>query len=100
MYYCKCSSHFFKGCTYKSLSCSMNDHRRSHKFKVDKLVCHVCGMEFSSSTGLLVHSSYHKEADMKYKCRQCGKVFGWRHELNVSRWITDTCTCTFIFMYM
>ncbi|CAG2195054.1 KRAB [Mytilus edulis] len=70
-----------QGCTYKSLSRNMKDHMRCHKYKKEKLVCHVCGMEFTSEGGLRSHSSFHKEEEMKFKCKECDKVFGWKHEL-------------------
>lgn len=41
-------------------------------------------MEFTSEGGLRAHSSHHKEEEMKFKCKECGKVFGWDHELTVS----------------
>ncbi|CAG2241008.1 unnamed protein product [Mytilus edulis] len=72
----------FQGCTYKCLNINMKDHMRCHKYKKEKLVCHVCGMEFTSEGGLRAHSSYHKEEEMKFKCKECDKVFGWKHELS------------------
>ncbi|CAC5400325.1 unnamed protein product [Mytilus coruscus] len=71
-----------QGCAYKCLNINMKDHMRCHKYKKEKLVCHVCGMEFTSEGGLRAHSSYHKEEEMKFKCKECDKVFGWKHELS------------------
>jgi hypothetical protein len=42
-------------------------------------------MKFTSEGGLRSHTSYHAEENLKHKCRECGKVFGWDHELSVSK---------------
>jgi hypothetical protein len=34
-------------------------------------------MKFTSEGGLRSHTSYHAEENLKHKCRECGKVFGW-----------------------
>ncbi|XP_052074241.1 zinc finger protein 676-like [Mytilus californianus] len=70
-----------EGCSHKCLNINLYNHKKCHRYKTDKLVCHVCGMEFTSEGGLRAHSSHHKEEEMKFKCKECGKVFGWDHEL-------------------
>ena len=60
------------------------NHKRCHRFKTDKLVCDHCGMEFTSMGGLRSHMSYHKDKEMTHRCKECGEVFGWDHELSVS----------------
>ncbi|XP_063447851.1 GDNF-inducible zinc finger protein 1-like [Mytilus trossulus] len=70
-----------EGCSHKCLNINLYNHKKCHRYKTDKLVCHVCGMEFTSEGGLRAHSSHHKEEEMKFKCKECGKVFGWKHEL-------------------
>ena len=74
-----------EGCSHTCLNISLYNHKRCHRYKTDKLVCHVCGMKFTSEGGLRSHTSYHAEENLKHKCRECGKVFGWDHELSVSK---------------
>lgn len=71
-----------EGCFHKCLNISLYNHKRCHKYKTDKLVCHVCGMKFTSEGGLRSHTSYHAEENLKHRCKECGKVFGWDHELS------------------
>jgi len=48
-------------------------------------------MKFTSEGGLRSHTSYHAEENLKHKCRECGKVFGWDHELSVRQYYFLSC---------
>jgi hypothetical protein len=41
-------------------------------------------MKFTSIGGLRNHSFIHQDEEFKYKCKECGKVFGWKNLLTVS----------------
>ena len=69
----------------------MHEHKRCHLYKTDQLVCDGCGMKFKSFGGLRRHSLKHNNEEMKYQCKECGKVFGWQNHLTVSSIVRCRC---------
>jgi hypothetical protein len=41
-------------------------------------------MKFTSIGGLRNHSFIHQDEEFKYKCKECGKVFGWKNQWNIN----------------